>query len=78
MNHIPPYSDSTRVPQHPPSDPLLLAELDQARTRIEILEQGLREIAEASDVPPAGRTWQERANHWRRIARATLTAAEGG
>ncbi len=70
MNHI--------APTHPPSEPLLLAELEQSRTRIEILEQGLREIAEAPDVPPAGRTWQERANHFRRIARAALTAAEGG
>lgn len=52
--------------------------VEQSRAAIEILRQALDEIANASDVPPPGRTWQERAQHFRRIASAALTAAEGG
>lgn len=76
MNAIPPYADSTR--QSPACEPLLLAEIQQLRAKVEILEKGLGEIAHASDVPPAGCTWQTRCNQWRRIASAALTAAEGG
>jgi hypothetical protein len=72
VNHI------AAQPAHPPSEPLLLAELDQARTTIEILQQALESMANASDVPPSGMTWRDRCGVWRATARAALTAAEGG
>lgn len=76
MNVIPRYADSTR--QSEPSEAILLAEIQQLRTKCEIYEQALDEIANASDIPPAGLTFQNRCNHWRGIARSARIAAEGG
>lgn len=70
MNHI--------ATPHPPSEAVLLAELEQSRMMIEILTQALEQIANASDVPPPGITWRDRCTVWRATASAALTAAEGG
>lgn len=68
---------NTIAPTHQ-SEAVLLAELQQLRERVEILDQGLRVIADASDLPPPCCTWQDRCRYFVRTAQAALVASEGG